>query len=109
MHVFYLSKQDIDNLLPLVQAALHADRTGQVGFTDEELALRAALEAMQDPKLSELLAGARVEPGRIAVGLAEEDYRENLLALETRDSAYVIDQLMDSYAGLPEFFDCLEF
>lgn len=106
MHVFYLSKQDIDKLLPLVQAALHA---GQGGFTDQELALRAALEGLQDPKLSELLAGARVDPGRSAVGLADEDYRENLLALETRDSAYLIDQLMDSYARLPGFFDCLEF
>ncbi|MBQ0215868.1 hypothetical protein KAH39_00950 [Alcaligenes faecalis] len=109
MHVFYLSKQDIDKLLPLVQAALHAGQSGQVGFTDQELALRAALEGLLDPKLSELLAGAQVDPGRSAVGLADEDYRENLLALETRDRAYLIDQLMDSYARLPGFFDCLEF
>ena len=86
MHVFYLSKQDIDKLLPLVQAALHAGQSGQVGFTDQELALRAALEGLLDPKLSELLAGARVDPGRSAVGLADEDYRENLLALETSSS-----------------------
>ncbi|MDV2115586.1 hypothetical protein [Alcaligenes faecalis] len=109
MHVFYLSKQDIDNLLPLVQAALQAGQGGQVGFTDQELSLRAALEGLQDPKLSELLAGARVDPGRSAVGLADEDYRENLLALETRDSAYLMDQLMDCYARLPGFFACLEF
>ncbi|GHC38529.1 hypothetical protein GCM10010096_05480 [Alcaligenes pakistanensis] len=109
MHVFYLSKRDIDNLLPRVQAALQADREGQVGFTDEELALRSALEALQDPKLSELLAGARVDPERNAVGLAEEDYRENLLALETRDSTYLIEQLMNSYARLPGFLERLEF
>ena len=109
MHVFYLSKQDIDNLLPLVQVALQADRDGQIGFTDQELALRTALEALQDPKLSELLAGARVDPGRWAVGLADEDYRENLLALETRDSTYLIEELMNHYARLPGFFECLEF
>ena len=75
----------------------------------EELALRSALEALQDPKLSELLAGARVDPERNAVGLAEEDYRENLLALETRDSTYLIEQLMNSYARLPGFLERLEF
>ncbi len=109
MHVFYLSRQDIDKLLPLVQAALQADRGGQVGFTNEELALRSALEKLPDPKLSELLAGALVDPGRSAVGLADEDYRENLLALETFDSTYVLAQLMDNYARLPGFFNCLEF
>ena len=108
MHVFYLSKQDIDNLLPRVQAALQADRDGQVGFTQEELALRASLESLPDPKLSELLAGAQVSAGRIAVGLADEDYRENLLALETRDRAYLLEGLMNSYARLPDFFACLE-
>lgn len=109
MHVFYLDKQDIDNLLPLVQAALQAGQDGQVGCTDQELALCAALDSLQDPKLSELLAGVRVDLGRCAVGLDDEDYRETLQALETRDSAYLIDQLMDSYTRLPGFFDCLEF
>lgn len=109
MHVFYLSKQDIDNLLPRVQAALQAGQGEQVGFTDEELALRTALDALPDPKLSELLAGAQLSPGRIAVGLADEDYRENLLALETWDRSYVTEQLMQAYQGLPAFFECLEF
>ncbi|MGE8546505.1 hypothetical protein [Alcaligenes sp. WGS1538] len=109
MHLFYLCREEVDSLARLVRLAMEAGPRREVGFTPQELNLRAALEALEDPKLSELLAGARIAPDRYEAGLADEDYREKVLELETRDTSYLIDQLMGSYTQLPLFFKHLEF
>lgn len=109
MHLFYLCREEVDSLARLVRLAVAAGPGDEPGFTPQELNLRTALEALEDPKLSELLAGARIAPDRYEVGLADEDYREGLLELETRDTSYLIEQLMGLYPQLPLFFRHLEF